>query len=78
MGYSRDEQLDLLRHAVVELAKANAAFATAAMHPDLFKLVQFDRECEANLAAERAEAERRAKESVEKANIGLPPGYTWN
>jgi hypothetical protein len=66
MGYSRDAQLDLLRGAVLDLAKGAGVHIEPSVYPSLAKLLAFDRECEANLAAAAAEAERRGLEQVER------------
>ncbi|MGO8723772.1 MAG: hypothetical protein ACLQRM_13745 [Acidimicrobiales bacterium] len=69
MGYSRDEMLELYREALVELVKlmeASGIPADAATYPAITRVMAFDREWKGNLAFERSEQERLARESVEK------------
>jgi hypothetical protein len=66
MGYSRDEQLDLLREAVLDLARGAGIHAEPSAYPALARLVAFQREIEGNLALAKAEQERLAREDVER------------
>ncbi len=70
MGYSRDEQLDLLREAILDLARASAVDPNPTNYPGLARLLLFDQEIRTNLAAAAAEDRRRAEQEAE-----IPPIY---
>ncbi len=63
MGLSRDELFDVLRGAIVELAKASGIHADPSTYPALARLVAFDAEVE---SGRRYELERGQREWEEE------------